>query len=1320
MYKAILKKYWKILLSMVMVCTLGISVLTGLSGSHISLKNTIDRYLDTYGYPDAVITTEVTDRRRAEDLLKANGVRMAEARLAGGTVLIAPNGRYLSARIFTYQETEVQKFVFWGETAAEAETGIYIERDFADENGLKAGDTVQVYIDEELRDYVIQGVVSRPETLSTAPDSHTTSMSSDFGYLYVPVRLLENEANPDYDAAAEEIEKKEQELKDAKTEAESVYLDAIRQIEESEAELNRKIGEFRSKVSEMNALLKEADAKEAGLAEKRQELLNNRALLSAKEAEARAMETDLLNKKEQAEEVCQSVYAGLKEADETEADLFAKNTELIIQRDKLVKQKAELDEAISLLIEAKEGLQKIDEGIAAAEEASKQLKEQNLVLAIRLMRMLNGDLQIEAIAENAQKLLEFADLCRESGIALDLDRPVSETAQNLLAAAEQIKKDAAILSAPDAEELVKKALAGDQEVIQSEAYADIRTAVSHYVPGEPEVISVESYLKALERVNILNEQIEEWNLKELAEAITSSGALTYRQSLEELMKLPEYADMLGKETGREIRTVKELVEAYDALLARVETTLEELRTKRAEIVRQLEEKGVKETEIDAAVQKAVEGIAEIDKGIALIDDGLRQIAEGLDLINEKRAEAMEALEMIDSILAEINDGLRQITEGLAELAGYYAEIDNGLKQIEDGLNEIETAKKQITSGLADAQSQIASARSLLEDRRGEAEDEWAKTLLEFADLRKEIEKARNELGEFSGYQDYANQFLLYFDEGADPEEALAEAEKLLGDVVIKDSYTYERSGVKSKIDKNLDPIRELSYFIPILFYAVIMLVTFLFMSLLVRQCRREIGILRAIGFSRKEIRRTFCLIGGGVALLSLIPGLLVAYALIVLIGNYFRNFFSMPFALYRFDPRMVLVSVLVTCVTVEISTLIGTELINRIQPAEAMARQMESAPEIPPLAAFLTRKAKELTKFNIISMLRNRVRFAFTVLCIAATGAMIISSLSFIASKNYIVKQTLSDRIRYDARIYWSSPPADADMKDLRRLPYVTDAERISVHYRDVSFHDNRLSLQINSLSSESSAMVGLFDEHGNAIRIPEAGIVLDRYSAESLGAKVGDIVRVGTADLEITALSDQCIDRIQYVSRSTAKQLGEETLGSALICFDREQEAQLMSWLRTKDGYLYTVFSNIYARNLSRLYETYDLYAWILIWFSIMIGFVIVLNITRTNLLEQQKEICILRTLGFTHRELSANLFIQSLVTFICACLIGLPPGTVIARHALNLISTDDRCFRYATGVKEVLLTASIILLYIVISHLIAMRAVRKWDLVEQVKDKE
>ena len=137
------------------------------------------------------------------------------------------------------------------------------------------------------------------------------------------------------------------------------------------------------------------------------------------------------------------------------------------------------------------------------------------------------------------------------------------------------------------------------------------------------------------------------------------------------------------------------------------------------------------------------------------------------------------------------------------------------------------------------------------------------------------------------------------------------------------------------------------------------------------------------------------------------------------------------------------------------------------------------------------------------------------------------------------------------------------------------------------------------------------------------------------------------------------------------------------------------------------------------KTFATYDAIAWIIIGFAVVIGLIII-NTTNTNLLEQKKELCVLRTLGFQHSELSRQWFVQSLLQFVFSCVIGLAAGGYSQRVALQNLSSDTREYTYANGIREYILTAAMVLAFIVVSHVVAMESLKKWDIVETVKEKK
>ena len=70
----------------------------------------------------------------------------------------------------------------------------------------------------------------------------------------------------------------------------------------------------------------------------------------------------------------------------------------------------------------------------------------------------------------------------------------------------------------------------------------------------------------------------------------------------------------------------------------------------------------------------------------------------------------------------------------------------------------------------------------------------------------------------------------------------------------------------------------------------------------------------------------------------------------------------------------------------------------------------------------------------------------------------------------------------------------------------------------------------------------------------------------------------------------------------------------------------------------MYSIFTDTLYDSVTDIYKSYDIAAWLLVVFSMLMGFVIVMNTSLTNIQDVKKELCILRMLGFQHSQISKS----------------------------------------------------------------------------------
>lgn len=567
------------------------------------------------------------------------------------------------------------------------------------------------------------------------------------------------------------------------------------------------------------------------------------------------------------------------------------------------------------------------------------------------------------------------------------------------------------------------------------------------------------------------------------------------------------------------------------------------------------------------------------------------------------------------------------------------------------------------------------------------------------------------------YYNQCNQFLLRFDDWADPETILTHAETLLAPAEIISSFLYRDSAVFRKIDANIMVQKTLAVILPTLFFVCMIAVLTLFLSQMIQQSRKDIGILRALGFSQVKIRLLFCAITLVFTLIASALGIGIGYCLMTQMNRIYQDFFPLPHLYTMVNHRITAAAVALTVAVGQVSTMISSRMISNIQPSEAMTREAPGEVKTPlPVRRFLS-GASPAVKFSITSMLRNQRRFLFSAVCVAFSIVLILSAVAFNESKNGILTRMYIERTHYDAQIFFTEEPSQELIDSLNASGYAFCCQAQQYFRPEITTALGSETISICALDSETD-LITVFGLHDDPLVIPESGIVLEKHTAYKLGIAVGDTISVGKSLLTVAALSDQSVGRMSYVSVNQAKSLGQPDRYCILARCTNEQ--QLLERLCDEEGYSYINFTSALRAGSEETFAIYTLGVEILIGFAMMLGMIIVFNTIQTNLLEQKKGLSVMRAIGFQISDISRIWLLQSGLQFLLSCLLGLPVGTWIARYALGSLTTAEREYPFSRSPVQYLITVGLVLLYILLSHWAAMNSIRKWDIAENTKEKE
>lgn len=179
-----IKRYWTLFISMIMVSCLGIALMVGLMGAYLSFVDGYNNYIDDYGYPDAVITTQVTSGSMEKELESIEGVKYVNSRMYADFALKTDKRTY-TLRIYSFKKDDFSKFYVHEEAAGGNYPEIYIEYKFSQKNDIGAGDIIKINTANGYREFFVSKVVSSPECIYMKQNEYSWGDNSDFGYAFL-------------------------------------------------------------------------------------------------------------------------------------------------------------------------------------------------------------------------------------------------------------------------------------------------------------------------------------------------------------------------------------------------------------------------------------------------------------------------------------------------------------------------------------------------------------------------------------------------------------------------------------------------------------------------------------------------------------------------------------------------------------------------------------------------------------------------------------------------------------------------------------------------------------------------------------------------------------------------------------------------------------------------------------------------------------------------------------------------------------------------------------------------------------------------------
>ena len=648
---------------------------------------------------------------------------------------------------------------------------------------------------------------------------------------------------------------------------------------------------------------------------------------------------------------------------------------------------------------------------------------------------------------------------------------------------------------------------------------------------------------------------------------------------------------------------------------------------------------------------------------------------------------------------------KQINAGTAQYESGKKELEESRKQLDTYKSELEKAEKRLDSG----ERELAGARIKLADGEKEFEEKSAEARQKIADGKAKLNRGKLQL---------------------------ADAEETLETLSPAEWYLYTRKELALGVGEFGDDaarIDNISTIFPVFFLAVAALVCLTTMARMVEEQRSEIGTLKALGYTNREIQKKYLIYSLSATLLGSALGLAVGFRLFpTVIYDAYCIMYDLPPVKAPFHWGVAAVCVaaallLVTLVTCNVCRTVLKEMpANIMRPKAPPAGQRVLLEKVP----FIWRRLSFSQKVTVRNLFRYKKRVLMTIVGIAGCAALVLTGYGLKDAINDIVQNQFQRVFRYDLLAGYN---ADGEKEQALFDQLDTDpaiAAWMPQYRNTMTAADDKQSYSVNLTVSEDytrlTDFISLQERVSRKQLTPEKeGVIITEKLGTMLGLSAGDTLTLQDGDNRsyeflITGVSENYASHFVYLSA----EYYEEVFGKApsynsviIDLTDRDDWAAASEKLLA-GGTVQMVSSD--AEMLAQYMNITDNLGYVvavLIVSAGLLAFVVQYNLSNINITERTREIATLKVLGFYDNEVSAYIYRESIILTILGTGLGLGLGVALTRFVVATAEVDSIMFGRSIYFFSFLMAAVITFLFSFLVNWVMHYRLKKIGMVESMK---
>lgn len=677
-------------------------------------------------------------------------------------------------------------------------------------------------------------------------------------------------------------------------------------------------------------------------------------------------------------------------------------------------------------------------------------------------------------------------------------------------------------------------------------------------------------------------------------------------------------------------------------------------------------------------------------------------------------------------------------EGARKLTAYTDAYDEKIGALKDRLNKLaeDRCKKRYDELYTAAAGKIDSAEKKLREEKAAAEKkvQEAQAGLQLKSMSKEaLEAARGKLEAEKLQADKK------FEEA---EKEIAASKEQLSQLKAPEWYVLDRGSIEAYVEfeQNADRIGAIGEVFPVIFFLVAALISLTTMTRMVEEERIQIGVLKALGYSKSSIAGKYMLYALSATLGGSLFGAAVGLKLLpfIIITAYKILYSGIPAIITPFNTFYAALATLISVLCVGLSTFFACYRELLAKPSDLMRPESPRTGKRVLLERlpFLWKRLNFTRKATVRNLMRYKKRFFMTIFGIGGCMALLLVGFGLKDSIFVIYTRQFDEIMIYDASVSLENNAKASEVKAL---------EEALEKNQDIQANMRMRNSQVDiSLGSKTKSLTMFVPEKPEAIpefitlrsrighhqyTMEDNGILLTEQIAKKLRAEVGDTITIqegdAKAEVKVSGITENYLTHYLYMTPVLYEKLFQHAVKYNEI-FLTMPELSEAEQLQTGNSHLEfpaangVFYCSYYQKLLSHVLTSLNIVVWVLIVAAGALAFVVLYNLNNININERRRELATIKVLGFYNKEVAAYVYRENMILTLIGAIFGSFFGILLHRFVITTIEIDLVMFGRNIDPSSFVYSIILTLFFSAFVNLVMYYKLKKIDMVESLKSVE